>query len=117
MLLGTPSPPTKTESYDAPRGMGPVNEPPFPALWWCEHMCPGWPRHSVWVVSGRGEPASPRLRTCLPRAGVRALSWASRGSLGPGSSSPQTYLLGPPCQRRAAAAGWEGGRYRGPRHF
>lgn len=79
-------------------------------------MCPGWPRHSAWVRD-QGEPASPRLEACAPagRAGFE-LGWL--GQLrGPGSSSPQTYLLRPPCQRRAAAAGWEGGRYREPRHF
>lgn len=70
MLSGAP--PTKTESCDAPQGTG-AGTPPFPALWWCEHMCPGWPRHSAWV-SGPGEPASPRLEACAP-VGSRRL-WA-----------------------------------------
>lgn len=64
MLSGAP--PTKTESCDAPQGTG-AGAPPFPALWWCEHMCPGWPRHSAWV-SGPGErarvPSPGSLRTC-----------------------------------------------------
>lgn len=64
---------------------------------------------------GRARITSPgSLRTCRV---APALGWAGGDSPVPGSSSPYTYLVGPPCQRRAAAGGWEGGRYRVPGHF
>lgn len=112
MLSGAP--PTKTESCDAPWGTG-AGAPPFPALWWCEHMCPGWPGHSAWV-SGPGEPTSPRLEACAP-VGSRGFGLGWRGQ--PGARVLQSLHL--PSQatlpERAAAGGWEGGRYRVPGHF